>query len=472
MDNHGTTAWLAPRALALALSLCPALSHAQDAERQTPVASMTLDDALAYARAHHATLRTDRARVALAESRARVPSAAWLPRVGATLQATYGTNNNSATNWLGSGGAVEFPRIAGTGFLQSPDEINWRPYLSTAVGVGVEQRVFDFGRIAAERAVVDAELDARRARGEVDRLRVDLAVREAFFAVLAARSVLSAAEGALSRATVHRDEARARAERGLRPAVDVERADADVARFELARTRAEGGLRAAQTTFAAVLDLPGQMDVRGEPPPAGELPSRQRALRLAEERDPALREARARVVAEGARVDSARAELRPEVALLGTVMSAAGGAPRERIQDTTFGTGTVPWIPNYFVGLVLRWRIFDGVARARVETAQRAEEVARAEETEARREGAAQVEEAWNAADLAVRALPALERMVAAARANYAAVEARGRVGLGTSVELADAELLRTEAEIQLALGHFDVARTRARLARSIAEGT
>ena len=44
------------------------------------------------------------------------------------------------------------------------------------------------------------------------------------------------------------------------------------------------------------------------------------------------------------------------------------------------------------------------------------------------------------------------------------------KAGLGTGVELADAETLRTDAEIQFALGRFEVARARAALGRAIAE--
>ena len=49
--------------------------------------------------------------------------------------------------------------------------------------------------------------------------------------------------------------------------------------------------------------------------------------------------------------------------------------------------------------------------------------------------------------------------------------EARFKAGLGTSVELAEAEALLAEAEIRKALGEFDVARARAALGRALAEG-
>ena len=54
---------------------------------------------------------------------------------------------------------------------------------------------------------------------------------------------------------------------------------------------------------------------------------------------------------------------------------------------------------------------------------------------------------------MAKDALPALERAVEAAHANYDQADARFKAGLGNGVELADAEALRTQAEIQLALG-------------------
>jgi outer membrane protein len=58
-----------------------------------------------------------------------------------------------------------------------------------------------------------------------------------------------------------------------------------------------------------------------------------------------------------------------------------------------------------------------------------------------------------------------------AAHANYAQADARFKAGLGTSVELADAEALRADAEIRLAIGIFDLAKTRAAFGRAIAEG-
>jgi outer membrane protein TolC len=129
-------------------------------------------------------------------------------------------------------------------------------------------------------------------------------------------------------------------------------------------------------------------------------------------------------------------------------------------------------VPNWDVGLVLRIPVFDWVLWKRVDASQQLEGVARAELVRARQVQTAAVQQAYVAADAARRALGALERAVEAARANYAQADARFQGGLATVVELADAEALRTEAEIQLALARFELARQRAILGRLLVEAT
>jgi outer membrane protein TolC len=71
---------------------------------------------------------------------------------------------------------------------------------------------------------------------------------------------------------------------------------------------------------------------------------------------------------------------------------------------------------------------------------------------------------------VALKAVPGLQVAVDAARANQAQAEARFKAGLGNIVELADAEALLTNAQLQLAVGQFTVARARATLGRVMAQ--
>ncbi len=74
------------------------------------------------------------------------------------------------------------------------------------------------------------------------------------------------------------------------------------------------------------------------------------------------------------------------------------------------------------------------------------------------------IREAYAAVDVAAAWCPGLRRAVDAARANYDQADARFRAGLGTSVELADAENSAHTGRNSTVLGEFELARARARV--------
>ena len=82
----------------------------------------------------------------------------------------------------------------------------------------------------------------------------------------------------------------------------------------------------------------------------------------------------------------------------------------------------------------------------------------------------ARVRETFEQVQVARSTIVALQNSVVAARANWRQADARFGAGIGNAVELADAEAVRTDAEIQLALGEFDLERARAAFGRAIAE--
>jgi outer membrane protein len=119
----------------------------------------------------------------------------------------------------------------------------------------------------------------------------------------------------------------------------------------------------------------------------------------------------------------------------------------------------------------LTWPLFDGVVLARRDAAVADEQVRRDEIDTARLQMVAQVRETYEQVQVSRSAVTALENSVVVARANWEQADARFRAGIGNAVELADAEAVRTNAEIQLALGQFELERTRAAFGRAIAEG-
>ncbi len=182
------------KAFALVL-LCTSAGRAaaQDAlPAQASPKALSLDDALAYAKAHQPSLRAAeaRAQAALADAFCAARTVVSAHRRH-TVQAVEGSTNNTTAEYL-NGGPVDIPRVGAT---RSADfsTASWTPYASTLAAVGVRQELFDFGKIAAQSAIVDAAAESTKYRAQTEALNLQLTVKESFFAVLAARAVLAAA---------------------------------------------------------------------------------------------------------------------------------------------------------------------------------------------------------------------------------------------------------------------------------------
>src|SRR5258708_289188 len=82
-------------------------------------------------------------------------------------------------------------------------------------------------------AATDAPVDVEKQRALFSDLDVAFDVEEAYFAVFASKSIVSASEDAYQRALVHRDLAKAGVGAGLRPPIELTRAEADLSRFDI-----------------------------------------------------------------------------------------------------------------------------------------------------------------------------------------------------------------------------------------------
>ncbi len=432
-----------------------------------PTRALTMAQALAFAHAHQPAIAVALARVSASSEEAKIPAGQWLPTVAITAQAFGMTANNTTATFV-QPAFVDLPRIGATPTTTTG---SLAPYASTLVGAGFAQEIFDFGRIGAERAAADAEVEVEKHRADTERLDIDFGVEEAFFSVSAAEAVVQASDDAYERSRVHRDLARRGVDAGLRSPIELTRAEADLDRFDVGRVRARGGVAVAQSILAAAIGAPDPaVDIAGEPPTPGDMPALPEALALAQRRDPQLAETIAELKGAEERTRAIGALLRPDVSLTATVSARAGGAPSSS-GPTAQGDGWVPNVPNWDAGLVISWPLFDGTISARRSAALSMEQVRRGDVDVYREREVAAVRQAYVRFQVANTALGALENAVTAARANYDQADARFRAGIGNAVELADAEALRTDAEIQLALGEFEIARARAVFGRAIAEG-
>ncbi len=423
---------------------------------------MSLRQALDYARIHQPSIAAARARVEVARAATEVPRAGFSPRVTAAAEALIGTANNTTASY-GTLGALDVARVGGTPANAS---VTWKPEPSTLAGVVVEKQLYDFGRLEAQADALDAFARSAEQDARVAQLDLDLLVERSFYAVLGAKQVLAASQAAVTRAGAHRDLAQAKVGAQLWPQIELTRAEADVARFDVDRVRATGALATAQAVLAAAVgSSAAAVDAGTDDVAFGVPPATAAAIRDA----PELGAARDLLAAQQGFTRAIRDELKPDVSFSAELTGRAGGAA-VTTNPTPTGGGLIPDVPNWDALVVVSWPLYDRTVSARAKASQRVESVRSAEIDEVREQLRTLAERSTVGLDVARAALPALRRSLDAAQANHAQAEARFNGGLGTAIEVSDAEALLTDAQIQLAIGQFQLSSARALLARVLAE--
>lgn len=431
------------------------------------VAAMSLPEALDYARRNRPSLHAARARIEVARRGIGISRAEWLPQLGATAQLFGGTMNNS-TAMFSAVRTVDLPRIGAT---KVDPEAGWSAaYPSTLIAIGGRQMLFDFGRIAAQSAVAAFDANIASERVAVEQSEIEFLVETSYYAVLAAQEVDRAATDALLRAKLRYDMVKASVDRGLRPPIDLTRAAADLTRFEVGTTRSQGAIETAKVLFAAAVGVPETL-LSATPTQTfpEDLPTSSDAVESALANDPQVRLAVAALLRQQALSKAILYQWFPTLFLTATIDGRGGGAPSS--SGPSGVSGWAPSVPNWDVGVVLSAPIFDGILLARRFQNRAMEDVLVHELSATKRQLLAEIQRAYTSFRIAQAAKPALMSASEAAKKNYEQASARFKAGLGTSVELADAEALRTDAEIQLAVGRFDVARARAALLRVMKSG-
>jgi outer membrane protein TolC len=428
--------------------------------------TLTLEGAEARATAHQPEIQIALSRVIEAERQAEAPMMKWLPRAYAGFELAGATVNNGTAALLPVAG-IDVPRISSAPAVRDGA---WKAYPSTLASIDIRQTLFDFGKYEFQASADDASREAEKSRATLTALDARFAVDEAFFSVLAAKAILRAADDARTRAKAYRDLAAAGVQNGLRPPIELTRTDAELARIAAVRVRAEGEIDKARLLLAAAIGAPmTPVDASDDtisffaPPPLAE------ALSQAQRHAPELRLAEWSLTAAERRRRATLAAYLPDLALEGILFGFAGGAPPSS-GPLANGGGWVPNVPNYALAVTLSVPLFDfdtiaktRIASARVATANRKRELAT-------QRIATQVQSAYVDRQVAEAALPELAHAVTAAEANWKQAEARFSGGIGTSVELADAEAIREDADIQLALGKFALARAVFAERRALAE--
>jgi TolC family type I secretion outer membrane protein len=317
---------------------------------------------------------------------------------------------------------------------------------STFVTIQGRQLIYDFGKTAA--LVDEAQAGSRVAAGELERVR-DLVVqnvRQTYFGVLQARRLVSVADAALARSELNLRSARGFFDVGTKPKSDVTRAEVEVANARVGVIRARNLVRFSETSFANALGLDATVPIEIDDTLTYEpiaIDPTQVAVEALGNR-PELRQAQARLDGARAQLAGARARYLPDLTVSGT----AGYTGDDAIIATD-GVGTgIGFSESWAITGQLSWNLFEGFfTQNRVKETQALVETARANYEAVELQVRLEVEQAYIAVVESAERIGATEKAIESAQENLRLAQGRYDAGVGTILELTEAQLSLSNAE-------------------------
>ena len=327
---------------------------------------------------------------------------------------------------------------------------------TTTVGprLSLSQVLFDFGKTWASTEVARRLAEFALEDTELQRQLVTQTVKESFTNINFAQRLIRVNEQALQRADLNLRSARGFFEVGTRPKSDVTRAEVDVANARVDVIRARNAERLARVALATAMGLPATTPLQIEDnliyQPVTLDPAR--LLEEALRQRPESRQARLQADAAEGRLRRAFRDFFPDV-----TGSAFYGAQRSDFAEI------------WELRLSLDWSIFDGgnriatyrEARANLDAAKSR---VRATELDVSRE----VEQAQNNVIETQERIQAAQVAVTSAQENFRLAQGRFDAGVGTILELTDAQLALTLAQNTEAQALADYRIALARLDRAV----
>ena len=337
----------------------------------------------------------------------------------ATLARTQSVGSASTTGAVVSGRSVRAT-------IREPSE-------NTSLRVSLSQIIFDFGKTfastdAARRLAEQAQEDV-----ELQRQLVTQTVKESFTNINFAQRLIRVQEQAVERANLNLRSARGFFEVGTRPKSDVARAEVDVANARVDLIRARNAERLARVALNTAMGIPAdtptvvQDNLFYQPI----VLDRAQLLTRALDQRPEYKQVKLRVSEAEARMRRAFRDFFPDITGSGFY-----GGTRYDLNEI------------WEVAVSLSWTLYDGGNRiSRFRESKVNVEGAQARVRAAALDISREVEQAQINVSEADERIQAAQTAVASAQENFRLAQGRFDAGVGTILELTDAQLALTQAQ-------------------------
>jgi outer membrane protein len=404
--------------------------------------------ALESALRNYPSIQVSQEQINAASAGIQLARTAYLPRLDALAQVNRATRNNVFGLLLPQS---VIPSMSGPVLGTNNFGTTW----GSAAGGLVTWEPFDFGLRQANVAVAAAARAQSEAALKRTQFEVAVTTLDAYLTLAAAQETVRAAQAGVDRAETISRTIKALVNSELRPGADASRADAELAAARTQWIQTEQAVEVARATLAQFVGAETKIAIAA--PNLLQLPPDNNVSPL----DPASTPV---ALEQAAVVEQAQAQLRalersyfPRFYLQGSAYARGTGA---EVDGKILGglNGLAPNVQNYAAGFTMTFPVFDLAAIHAREAAQAATVRAQAARS---RQIAADLRAQWNRA---VAMLEGAKRIaantpiqVAAARAAVNQATARYQAGLANIDELAEAQRLLTQSEIDDALARLGV---------------
>jgi len=355
---------------------------------------------------------------AAARARVREAFAPLLPQLAGSVTTTRSNSSVPTTLNTGRTVAVQITRQPSDTFLAQ---------------VQLSQLLFDFGKTLAVTQVARKLAEVSAEGVELQRQLIALTVKEAYTNILLAQRLIRVQEQALERAELNLASAKGFVDVGTQPLSTAVRAEVDVANARVDLINARNALKIARVSLntAMAIDASAPTEIKDnleyEPTTIDRPALRAEALR----QSPEYRQAKLQSSAAAAGVQAASRNFLPNVSGTGS-----------------YGGSQLELNPNWSLGLAFTWNIFDGGNLiAAYDEAKANHGAANARVKVAELTLIQNLEQAEIAVEAAQERIQAARVLIASSQENFRLAQGRFDVGVGTILELTDAQLALTQAQ-------------------------
>ncbi len=411
---------------------------------------LTLAEAVKNAENHQPQLVQAHANTAAARARADEARAPILPQLTGT--ASY---QRTTANFVLRPGAIP-PQFASnaTAVSTSTDTFNFFSF-----GLSLNQYIWDFGQTTKKWSAARVTAEAQAASEHAVLLLIALNVRTAYFTARATKALMEVARENLSNQQRHLEQVQGFVKVGTRPEIDLAQARTDYAnaRVQLINTENNYAIAKAQLNSAMGIEGDTDYDVQDDALPAlaGEDQTRDALLEEAVAARPDLRSLEKQIAAQKLIVSATKGGYGPAFA--------AGMNLTEQGSDL----GSLSW--NWNASVAMTWPMFQGLLTySQVKEAHANLTAITAQRDSLRQQVAVEVEQARLSLRAAKETVTAAGEAHQNARERLRLAEARYAAGVGSIIELGDAQVAVNSAAAQAVQAEYTLSSARAQFLKSL----